>query len=116
MEDNSTGLQLASSLSRSSAALERLGFVLALTTLSLVSLGTAGGQPGKRRLVDPQWFRGISDLQMGWKGVRDALSRGYALLSNVYVSRACDPEPARASKKHDRLRQYRFAFEQQEAA
>lgn len=116
LDDKSNGFQLESSLIRSSAALERLCFVLAITTLYLVSLGTDVVQQGKRRLVDPHWFRGLSYLKIGWKWVSYALSRGYALISSVYLSSACDPEPAMASKKREQLRQYRFAFGQQEAA
>jgi len=116
LDDKSKGFQLESSLIRSSEALERLGFVLAMTTLSLVSVGTAVVQQGKRRLVDPPGFRGLSSLQIGWKWASDALSRVYALISSVYLSSACDPEPAMASKKQDRLRQDRFAFAQQEVA
>ena len=115
LDDKSNGFQLESSLMRSSEALERLCFVLAMTTLYLVSLGTDVVQQGKRRLVDPHWFRGLSYLKIGWKWVSYALSRGYALISSVYLSSACDPEPAMASKKREQLRQYRFAFGQQEA-
>jgi hypothetical protein len=116
LDDKSNGFQLESSLIRSSEALERLCFVLAMTTLYLVSVGTAVVQQGKRRLVDPHWFRGISYLKIGWKWVHYALTRGYELISSVYLSSACDSEPAMASKKQDRLRQYRFASEQQAAA
>jgi hypothetical protein len=116
LDDKSNGFQLESSLIRSSEALERLCFVLAITTLYLVSVGTDVVQQGKRRLVDPHWFRGLSYLKIGWKWVSYALSRGYALISSVYLSSACDPEPAMASKKQDQRQQYRFAFEQQEAA
>jgi Transposase DDE domain len=116
LDDKSNGFQLESSLIRSSEALERLCFVLAMTTLYLVSVGTAVVQQGNRRLVDPHWFRGLSYLKIGWKWVNYALSRGYELISRVSLSSAGDPEPAMASKKQDRLRQYRFAFEQQEAA
>jgi hypothetical protein len=116
LDDTSNGFQLASSLRRSAKALERWCVVSAMTTLSLVSVGTAVVQQGKRRLVDPQWFRGASDLKIGWKWVSYALSRGDELISSVYLRRAGDPEPAMASKKQDRRRQYRFAFEQQEAA
>ena len=116
LDDKSNGFQLESSLIRSSEALERLCFVLAMTTLYLVSLGTDVVQQGKRRLVDPHWFRGLSYLKIGWKWVSYALSRGYALISSVYLSSACDPEPAMASKKREQLRQSRFAFGQQEAA
>ena len=116
LDDKSNGFQLESSLIRSSEALERLCFVLAMTTLYLVSLGTIVVQQGKRRFVDPHWFRGLSYLKIGWKWVRDALSRGYELISRVSLSSACDPEPAMASKKQEQLRQYRFTFEQQAAA
>jgi len=39
-------------------------------------------QQGKRRLVDPHWFRGLSYLKIGWKWVSYALSRGYELISS----------------------------------
>jgi len=116
LDDKSNGFQLESSLIRSSEALERLCFVLAMTTLYLVSLGTIVVQQGKRRFVDPHWFRGLSYLKIGWKWVSYALSRGYELISRVSLSSACDPEPAMASKKQEQLRQYRFTFEQQAAA
>ena len=116
LDDKSNGFQLESSLVRSAKALERLCLVLAMTTLYLVSQGTAVVQRGKRRLVDPHWFRGTSYLKIGWKWVRYALSRGYELLTSVCLSRACDPEPAIACKKQEQRRQCRFAFEYQEAA
>ena len=116
LDDKSNGCQLEASLLRSAKALERLCFVWAMTTLSLVSVGTAVVQQGQRRFVDPHGFRGMSDLKIGWKWVSDALSRGYELISSVSLSSACDPEPAMASKKPYQLRQYRFAFEQQGAA
>lgn len=116
LDDKSNGFQLESSLIRSAKALERLCFVLAATTLYLVSQGTSVVQRGKRRLVDPHWFRGLSYLKIGWKWVSYALSRGYELISWVYLSSACDPEPAIASKKQDQKRQCRFEFQFQEAA
>ena len=116
LDDKSNGFQLESSLIRSSRALERLCFVLAMSTLYLVSQGTAVVQEGKRRFVDPHWFRGDSYLKIGWKWVIYALSRGYELLSTVYLSSERDPEPAMASRKQEQKRQCRFAFEYQEAA
>ena len=116
LDDKSNGFQLESSLIRSPKALERLCFVLAMSTLYLVSQGTAVVQQGARRLVDPHWFRGDSYLKIGWKWVIYALTRGYELLSTVYLSSACDPEPAMASEKQGRRRQDRFVFEYQEAA
>ena len=87
-----------------------------MSTLSLVSQGTAVVQQGTRRLVDPHWFRGDSSLKIGWKWVIYALSRNYELLSTVYLSSERDPAPAAASRKHDQKRQCRFAFEYQEVA
>jgi hypothetical protein len=116
LDDKSNGFQLESSLIRSANALERLCLVLAMTTLYLVSQGTSVVQRGKRRLVDPHWFRGTSYLKIGWKWVSYALNRGYALLTSVYLSSECDPEPAIACKKQAQRRQCRFAFEYQDAA
>jgi hypothetical protein len=117
LDDKSNGFQLESSLIRSAEALTRLCFVLAITTLYLVSQGTEVVRQGKRRLVDPHWFRGQSYLKIGWNWVKLALTRGYDLITGVHLSSACDPEPAMASKRqHQRYCQSRFAFEFPEAA
>jgi len=84
LEDKSNGFQLEDALMRSAAALERLCLVLAITTLYLVSVGTSVVQQGKRRLVDPHWFRGASYLKMGWHGVHYALTQCYELITTVY--------------------------------
>ena len=117
LDDKSNGFQLESSLIRSAEALERLCLVLAVTTLYLVSLGTFVVKQGKRRLVDPHWFRGLSYLKIGWNWVTYALIRGYELLTTAYLSSDPDSDPAIASKKQDaKRRQFRFVFEWQEAA
>jgi hypothetical protein len=117
LDDKSNGFQLEDSWIRSAEALERLCLVLAITTLYLVSVGTAVVQQGKRRLVDPHWFRGASYLKIGWHWVTYALIRGYELYTTVFLSSEADPEPAMASKKQDAMRrQSRFSFEYQEAA
>ena len=117
LDDKSNGFQLESSLIRSAEALTRLCFVLAITTLYLVSQGTEVVRQGKRRLVDPHWFRGQSYLKIGWNWVKLALTRGYDLITGVHLSSACDPEPAMASKRqHQRYCLSRFAFEFPEAA
>jgi hypothetical protein len=117
LDDKSNGFQLEDSLIRSAEALERLCLVLAITTLYLVSLGTSVVQRGKRRVVDPHWFRGASYLKIGWHWVTYALIRGYELYTTVYLSSEADPEPAMASKKQEAMRrQARFIFEYQEAA
>ena len=87
-----------------------------MTTLYLVSVGTAVVQQGKRRFVDPHWFRGCSYLKIGWNWVSYALHRGYALITSVYLSSEPDPEPAMASKKQAQKRQQRFEFEYKEVA
>lgn len=117
LDDKSNGFQLEDSLIRSAQALDRLCFVLSITTLYLVSLGTAVVQQGKRRVVDPHWFRGASYFKIGWNWVLYALNRGYELYTTLYLSSEVDPEPAMASKKQDaKRRQSRFVFEYQEAA
>jgi hypothetical protein len=113
----SNGFQLESSRIRSAPALTRLCLVLTLTTLYLVSQGVEVVQQGKRRGVDPHWFRGQSYLKIGWNWVQLALSRGMDLITTVHLSNDCDPAPAMASKRqylHDC--QTRFAFEFQGAA
>jgi Transposase DDE domain len=116
LDDKSNGFQLESSLIRSAQALTRLCLVLAMTTLYLVAQGTEVVKQGKRRWVDPHWFRGQSYMKIGWNWVKVALSQGLDLITNVHLSSACDPEPAMASKRqyqHDC--QTRFAFEFQDA-
>jgi hypothetical protein len=84
LDDKSHGFPLESSLIRSAAALERLCLVLAITTLYLVAQGTEVVQQGKRRWVDPHWFRGQSYLKIGWHWVALALSRGYTLVTQLH--------------------------------
>jgi len=117
LDDKSNGFQLESSLIRSAPALTRLCLVLAMTTLYLVSQGVEVVKQGKRRWVDPHWFRGQSYLKIGWNWVKLALSRGLDLITTLHLSSACDPEPAMASKRqYQQHCQTRFAFEFQDAA
>jgi hypothetical protein len=96
---NSNGFPLESSLIRSATALERLGWVLAIATLSLVVQGTEVVKQGQRRWVDPPWFRGQRSLKIGWKWVERALSMGYELVTRWPLSAGADPEPAIASRR-----------------
>jgi hypothetical protein len=96
--------QLESSLIRSAEALSRLCFLLAMTTLYLVSQGTVVIEQGKRRMIDPHWFRGNSYFKIGWKWVNHALSKGQDLITRLYLSGAPDPEPAMASRKQQAKR------------
>jgi len=104
LDDKSNGFQLESSLIRSAEALTRLCFVLAMTTLYLVCQGTEVVRQGKRRFVDPHWFRGSSYLKLGWNWIKAALVRGWELISRLKLSGEPDPEPARASKTQGRCR------------
>lgn len=98
LDDKSNGFQLESSLLRSADVLSRLCFVLAISTLYLVSQGTEVVKQGKRRWVDPHWFRGSSYLKIGWDWVKAALTKGFALITSLHLSSAPDPEPAMASR------------------
>jgi hypothetical protein len=99
LDDKSNGFQLESSLIRSADALSRLCFVLAITTLYLVSQGTEVVEQSIRRSIDAHWFRGNSYLKIGWKWVHRALSQGLDLISRVRLSGMPDPEPAIASRR-----------------
>jgi hypothetical protein len=109
LDDKSNGFQLESSLIRSAAALERLCLVLAISTLYLVSQGVEVLNQGKRRWVDPHWFRGQSYLKIGWHWVTCALTRGYELITRVYLPADADPEPAMASKRQYQKQLRRFS-------
>lgn len=97
LEGTGTPDQLESSSIRDADALSRLCFVLAITTLYLVSQGTVIVEQGIRRLVDPHWFRGNNYLQIGRKWVNHALSKGLGLATRLHLSSVPDPEPALAS-------------------
>jgi hypothetical protein len=107
LDDKSNGFQLESSLLRSAQALSRLCLVLAVATLYLVAQGSEVVARGKRRWVDPHWFRGNSYLRIGWEWVKMALYRGWELIKHVHLSGEPDPEPSRASNKQFRKRRQR---------
>lgn len=98
LDDKSNGFNLTSSLIRDSEALSRLCFVLALATLYLVSTGTDVVQQGRRRLIDPHWFRGNSYLRLGWQAVKHALAKGWDLTRRLALSPLPDPEPSVSSR------------------
>ena len=99
LDDKSNGFQLEASLIRSADALSRLCFVLAMTTLFLIAQGVAVVAQGKRRWVDPHWFRGASYLKIGWLWVKRALSHHWPLLTRLALPGEPDPQPAIASRK-----------------
>lgn len=99
LDDKSAGFQLESGELRDSAALTRLGLVLATATLYLVSMGTAISNLGLRRLVDPHWQRGLSYFQIGWRWLRHALSHQSFLLPFFWLEPRPDPCPVFASRR-----------------
>jgi hypothetical protein len=74
---------------------EQLLFVLGLAAVVLLSEGTAVVEAGRRRQVDPHWVRALSYLQLGWRAIRQALTRRTPLLERLRLSSAPDPEPSR---------------------
>lgn len=98
LDDKSAGFQLESSEIRDAEALSRLCLILATATLYLVSTGTATVVLGRRRIVDPHWFRGLSYLQIGWRWVQHALAVGKRLVNLIWLDPGPDPEPAMASR------------------
>lgn len=102
LDDKSNGFQLESSLIRSAQALTRLCLVLAVATLFLVCQGVEVVRSGRRRWVDPHWFRGNSYLRVpfgrGWNWVKHAKTKGRALLTTLCLDPTPDPELAIASR------------------
>ena len=91
--------------------------MLAVATLYLVSQGTKVVQQGKRRWVDPHWFRGHSYLKIGWHWVLRALTRGEELINHFALSFEPDPEPAMASRiQHHKRTQPHFIIPTAKAA
>lgn len=112
LDFKSAGFQLASSQLDDSEPLSCLLLVLATATLYLVSTGTAVVAMGKRHLVDPRAFRGLSYLQIGWRWVKRALAWDEKLLFSLWLSPEPDPEPAMASwRKHLELQLWLSSIE-----
>lgn len=105
LDHKSGGFQWESSRLRDAEALQRLCLVLATATLVLVCQGAVVVATGRRREVDPHWFRGLSYARIGWNWIRRVLARGGELIGKLPLPTACDPEPARASRRQpDRSR------------
>ncbi|MEL6385036.1 MAG: hypothetical protein AAFQ89_21750 [Cyanobacteria bacterium J06626_18] len=91
---------------RSVCALSRLWFILAVATLYVTAQGLEVVATGRRRWVDPHWFRGNSYFRIGWDWVKTALSSGWQLIQQVGFTGHRDPQPAIASRKQHRKRLY----------
>ena len=99
LDQKSNGFQWESSRLRNRHALHRLCFVMAVATLILVCQGSTVVAEGKRRIVDPHWFRGHSYARIGADWIRRVLAVGGTLISHLALVTAVDPQPARASRK-----------------
>jgi len=105
LDRTSGGFRWESSRLRDARALQRLCLAMAVATLVLVCQGVAVVADGKRRQVDPHWFRGLSHARIGWNWIRRAIARGEALIGRLVLLTAHDPEPARACRRQvDRSR------------
>jgi len=97
LDDKSNGFQLEDSKIRSAGELDRLCMVIAVATLYLVSQGVEVASKGKRRYVDPHWFRGSSYLKIGWNWIKAALNKGWRLCSKLRLVGCMDPDPVMSS-------------------
>lgn len=109
-DDQSGAWNFQKSAIRSRCALSRLWFLLAVATLYLTAQGVAVLATGRRRWVDPHWFRGNSYLRIGWDWVRAAVLNGWQLLERVVFTGCRDPEPAMASRRQHERRTYQLEF------
>lgn len=108
LDDKSNGFQLEDSKLRSAAAIERLFFAIAAATLYLVVQGSEVVAQGRRREVDPHWFRGSSYLKIGWQWIKHALNKGWQLITCWRLQGGEDPDPAMASRRQYEASQQKF--------
>jgi hypothetical protein len=110
LDDQSNGWNVQKSELRSVCALSRLWFILAIATLYVTAQGVEVVKSGKRRWVDPHWFRGNSYFRIGWDWVKTALETGWRLIRRVYFTDNRDSQPAMASRKQHQKRTYQLEF------
>jgi hypothetical protein len=83
LDDQSNGWNIQRSEIRSVCALSRLWFILAVATLYVSAQGVAVVESGKRRRVDPHWFRGNSYFRIGWEWIKTAFVNSWTLIRQV---------------------------------
>jgi len=110
LDDQSNGWNIQKSELRSVCALSRLWFILAVATLYVTAQGVDVVESGKRRWVDPHWFRGNSYFRIGWDWVKTALESGWRLIRRVRFTGNRDPQPAMASRQQHQKRTYQLEF------
>ncbi|MEO1122994.1 MAG: hypothetical protein AAFW84_03100 [Cyanobacteria bacterium J06635_15] len=104
LDDQSNGWNMQKSQLRSLCALSRLWFILAVATLYVTAQGLEVVNEGKRRWVDPHWFRGNNYFRIGWDWVKTALENGWQLIQQVHSNGIHDPHPPMASRNQHRKR------------
>jgi hypothetical protein len=117
LDEKSNGFQLECCEIRSTPALSRLCFVLAVATLLLTVQGQQVVAAEKRRWVDSHWQRGNSYFRIGWNWVLGCLHQEWQLFPTISLQGHVDPEPAIASSKQTKqqfqreftVKSYRFA-------
>jgi hypothetical protein len=102
LDEKSNGFQLERSELRSAAALSRLCFVMAVTTLLVTVQGQQVVAEGQRRVVDAHWQRGNSYFRIGWDWFKGALYQGWHWCGSISLSGSPDLDPAFASRKQKR--------------
>ena len=110
LDDQSNGWNVQKSELRSVCALSRLWFILALATLYVTAQGVDVVESGRRRWVDPHWFRGNSYFRIGTDWVKTSLENGWRLIRRVGFTGNRDPQPAKASRKQHQHRTYQVEF------
>jgi hypothetical protein len=95
----SNGLNLEASRLRDKFALGQLCSVIALTMLFLILQGTQVVASGQRRLVDPHWQRGMSDLKLGWNWIPLCLTWQWNIPLVQFLCDLHDSQPAIASER-----------------
>ena len=101
LDDKSNGFNWEDSQLRNAESLQRLTLVLAIATLYVTLLGAQVVSEGKRREVDPHWFRGYSYFRIGWQWLLTALNHTWNLLKTWTLINLTDPDPVMASKIQD---------------
>ena len=71
---------------------------MAVATLYLVAQGCEVVEQGRRREVDPHWFRGSSYLKIGWQWLKHASQKGWQVVAQWQLVGGDDPDPAIASR------------------
>ena len=110
LDDQSGGWNLQKSQIRSTTALSRLWFILAVATLYVTAQGVDVVHSGCRRWVDTHWFRGNSYFRIGTEWAKAALLNGWRVIRRVCFTTHIDPEPAVSSRRQHTQKAYRLDF------